>query len=151
MLIRYEMTMIQAGIGARTIRAALMVLTIAAMGCDLASAQDLRVIADGMDFRIQNRDTGPVTIKDILVNDRDDCSTFDDIFLRTFPEVRGKFDKQTLHRLWVMDWVPGSDPSKSEYRQLQIGEERKWRAACGGEIIRIKIDTDKGSSTYRLQ
>ncbi len=85
----------------------------------LSEDTDLEVQQTGLHLLVINRGTAPVWIKEISVNDRQDC------------RVRAGIIFQT-----------------EEFRpiELKVGDRQVWFSNCN--IVRVTITTSKGARTY---
>jgi hypothetical protein len=137
----------------------------------------LKLVSSANSFSIQNVGTDPITILDVVVNDRDDCSTVNveriEAFVHTqYATADGmarldkikKSSKEDLHKLWV--FTGGSldvqlDFSKpyialpavigewpDKPKTLKVGDAEEWDTICN--IVRVSVKTDRGSATYSL-
>jgi len=103
-------------------------------------------------LRIRNIGPETVTVLDISINNRNECSTLPPFFAN-LPKLK-KYDEKGLHMLWV--YAPPSleslleTPEKMKPRELKVGDSNDWPVPCNS-IVRVDISTDKGSSFYSFQ
>jgi hypothetical protein len=131
----------------------------------LGSDQGIDVKSDNMfgtdHIIITNIGTSPTKIVDIIVNNRDDCSSVPN-FDSSLNLDRNLYTKDELHKLWVLGqspsvrWANTGDvdmkAKKTDYRsfkniELNIGDSHSWPVSCVS-LVRVNIVTDKGSGTY---
>jgi hypothetical protein len=135
----------------------------------------LKLVSSDNSFSIQNVGTDPITILDVVVNDREDCSTVNVERIEAFVHTQyatedgmarldkiKKSSKEDLHKLWV--FTGGSldvqlDFSKpyialpsvigewpGKPKTLKVGDVEEWDTMCN--IVRVGVKTDRGAATY---
>lgn len=117
--------------------------------------QNLKVSATARGLEIVNIGSAPVRILDVVVNDRDDCSTYK----VTSPAL----SKEYLHKVWVANggfmyltekggklFELGSTNHflSDEPRTLKSGDSGYWVSYCLTNYVSVKVTTDGGTSTY---
>jgi hypothetical protein len=91
---------------------------------------------------------GKIEIKDITINDREDCTRISDTAELYFKDEARRFSGD-LHRLWfIMQVVPTltTDLNPNAKIALDVGDEGFWSSQC--QITRATIKTDRGTETY---
>lgn len=116
---------------------------------------DVTTTEPGLPFtqlNLKNTGTTPIIIKDVVVNDRPDCSTI------ATPDAtqRSLHSNDELHQLWMHGVslpVDTSDPSKKQdinslkTLEIKIGDSYTVISPCNS-IVRVNVVTDQGSATY---
>lgn len=100
--------------------AAVAIIGLAALLLPDSSGLEVELHRDRLSFSVRNVGNGPVTINDIGVNDRPDCSPGD-----------------------MFSWVPNK---KFPPKVLQIGDA--WIRVTPCQVVRVKVTTDKETSTF---
>jgi hypothetical protein len=122
-----------------------------------ATESNLKVSATVQGLEITNVGTTPVRILDVVVNERDDCSTIG--------LTSNTFSKDYLHKIWVADgtfmYIGEKDGSLFEIgtnrklsvepRILKIGESAYWVPRCLTNYVRVSVTTDGGTTTYSFK
>lgn len=121
------------------------------------SQDDIKVSVGMRGVEVTNTGTTPVRILDVVINDRDDCSTI--------PMKSKTFSPEHLHKVWVANgsfmyvgekdgklYEMGSNRALStEPRVLKPGATANWVAFCPGtNYIRARITTEAGTQTFRF-
>lgn len=129
---------------------------IGAVMCS-GNTQNLKVSLTANGLEIVNVGTAPIRILDVIVNDRDDCSTF-----------RGHnppFSKEYLHKAWVANgefMYMGERDGKlyeigtnrilsTEPRTLQTGDAWNWVSYCFSKYVSATVTTDDGTVKYSFR
>jgi hypothetical protein len=94
-------------------------------------------------IKIQNLGKGKIEIKDIAINDREDCTKVSGYIVDRLQVEIKKFSGD-LHRLWFVMQVVPPDPNAKII--LDVGDEGSWFPYC--QVVRATIKTDRGTATY---
>ncbi len=89
-------------------------------------------------FRVKNVGKDQMKILNVLLNDREDCST---------AAFSSNLNKEAARRLFVFGLSQTSNDPATE-RVLRIGESADFLLSCTGSIVRASIWTDHGAATY---
>jgi hypothetical protein len=121
------------------------------------------VETQGKELKLLNTGATPVTIKDIRINDRDDCTvtSFENFCPRLkrcsdsdFQDVEAetKVDphKRWLYKQTLKDMTDGGAflRTKDKPTVLKTGDQEIWSASCSAEIVFVDITTDIGQWHY---
>jgi hypothetical protein len=105
---------------------------------------DLKLWAAGNSLTIQNVGSEPVTIRDLLINDRLDCSTVG-VFFRLYSDT-SKRNPDELHKFWVYGTHPVTGMPNAP-TTLSTGDVMNWQSPCSS-VVRVQITTEKGTAAY---
>ncbi|MGD0023026.1 MAG: hypothetical protein ABSC37_00165 [Xanthobacteraceae bacterium] len=121
---------------------------------------------------IQNAGTEATTIIDLIINDRDECSTYSeqDVELEIQDILRWgilsneykaeliaklneiKKHKEDLHKLWIHNLglfltnIMPPNVANLDPITLKVGDIARWFSPCN--VVRVNVKTDRGSTTY---
>jgi hypothetical protein len=118
----------------------------------------LELRTNPLGLNITNTGTGSIRILDLRINERDDCSTVVGYGLPLRRKVNGAWvsvpaDKEVLHKLWAATgdtYLIGPIPEEIKPKGLHVGDVGHWSTSCE-VIVRVWVETDRGSATYSFK
>jgi hypothetical protein len=116
----------------------------------------LKLTGTALGLQIINQDSTPVQIIDLVINGREDCSTY---------EIgRSTLSKEYLHKAWVANGAlllsleekdgklyNGTSALSTQPTTLRSGDVKFWVPPCNVELVSATVKTDRGSATYTFR
>jgi hypothetical protein len=117
----------------------------------------LELRTNPLGLNITNTGTGAIRILDLMINERDDCSTTAVLEDRMNRKLDNRnLDKDYRHKIWVatgqtLIYARHTDrPEEIKPKELHVGDVGLWSTSCD-VIVRVWVTTDKGSATYTFK
>jgi len=148
-------------ISAAILAAVVVALAILANGGGSDLKVETSVVGFRTQFSIQNIGSNPVTVRDLLVNDRQDCSTLsvdvpipDDATRQRLLSQLSPYSPEQQHTIWVygsyvQELILGRVEliARDQPQTLEVGDTFVWTTPCPS-VVRLRVTTDGGTATY---